>query len=371
MIRPLQYCLLAIAATGLVSTAAPADIIQLDWVADGAQENPPVTTAGAGYGVIYVDDQTGEFSLQGAFVGLNGSVTAAHIHGPADVGQNAGVIVSLSATGTDSGCVTGSGTLSDADLGSLLTGMTYVNIHSTLHGGGEIRGQIFTSTDDIATLAFNADGAQEVPPVDSDGSADGFVVINNDSGDFAFCADFQNLNSNVSVAHIHGPADVGQGGGVLESLVVQGGTSGIVAGAENLDAATTAAAADDMTYLNIHSTTSPAGEIRGQLWNLMQSAPTPGTAGTVNTLAAEAATPGNTIYFVYSLALGSTNVPGCGGVSVDINSPKVAGSASAGVDGTASISSFVPGAASGLTVHVQSVEIESCTVSNLVSYTFP
>jgi hypothetical protein len=39
--------------------------------------------------------------------------------------------------------------------------------------------------------------------------------------------------------------------------------------------------------------------------------------------------------------------------------------------GVASLTLFVPDAASGLTARIQAVELSTCTVSNLVMYTFP
>jgi len=75
--------------------------------------------------------------------GLSGAATAAHIHGPADATATASVACPLTVTES---ATAGTGTLSGecttlvvADLNS---GMYYVNIHTTAHGGGEIRGQL-------------------------------------------------------------------------------------------------------------------------------------------------------------------------------------------------------------------------------------
>jgi hypothetical protein len=77
---------------------------------------------------------------------LTGTANDAHIHGPAPVGQGAGVLFDLvpfhnGAFGT-SGSFTGTGTLSPSVLGYVLDGLTYINIHSSFAGGGEIRGQV-------------------------------------------------------------------------------------------------------------------------------------------------------------------------------------------------------------------------------------
>ena len=79
----------------------------------------------------------------GTFAGLTTPATAAHIHGPAAPGQNAAVILPLTATAGTSGTITGTGTLSSANATNLLNGLTYVNVHTSTFPGGEIRGQIY------------------------------------------------------------------------------------------------------------------------------------------------------------------------------------------------------------------------------------
>ena len=81
-------------------------------------------------------------------------VVASHIHGPAAAGVNSPVIINLFlpnvATGTLNGEVA-HGSITNANnanvsLDSLRTlfnnGNAYVNIHTSLNGGGEIRDQI-------------------------------------------------------------------------------------------------------------------------------------------------------------------------------------------------------------------------------------
>lgn len=98
--------------------------------------------------------------------------------------------------------------------------------------------------------------------------------------------------------------------------------------------------------------------------------PVPGNAGVNNTLSVTGATAGERVYFVYGLRSGSTAVPGCPGVTVDIASPNIAGSDIADANGEAELTAFVPGGASGREVLIQAVEQSTCTVSNLVAFTF-
>lgn len=108
----------------------------------GAEEVPPVSPAGTGQCVVQLNDVTGAVTVNGTFSGMTSNATLAHIHGPAPVGVNAGIVVTLTETGGTSGNVFGSGTLSAGNVTNLLNGLMYVNIHTTNNTGGEVRGQI-------------------------------------------------------------------------------------------------------------------------------------------------------------------------------------------------------------------------------------
>jgi len=99
--------------------------------------------------------------------------------------------------------------------------------------------------------------------------------------------------------------------------------------------------------------------------------PTPGLAGQINTLETLGATPSERVYFAYGFSAGQTPVPGCSGLFVNIANPQLAGSSIADSQGHAEIQSYVPEAASGRTVFVQSVEQANCLLTNLVEYSFP
>jgi len=103
---------------------------------------------------------------------------------------------------------------------------------------------------------------------------------------------------------------------------------------------------------------------------LVLAPPTPGTAGTDNTFDFHGGLPGNKVYLVYGFSHGSTLIPGCGGATVDISSPKAAWNGTVDGNGNASFTASVPPSASGLGVLLQAVEPESCRVSNLVEHTF-
>src|SRR6185503_16837467 len=74
------------------------------------------------------------------YYGLSGPATAAHFHGPAASGANAGVVVPI---GTNPANPTsGSVTLTDAQIKDLEAGKWYANVHTEANKGGEIRGQM-------------------------------------------------------------------------------------------------------------------------------------------------------------------------------------------------------------------------------------
>lgn len=98
--------------------------------------------------------------------------------------------------------------------------------------------------------------------------------------------------------------------------------------------------------------------------------PVPGIAGQSNRLTTTNGTSGRSVYFLYSLRTGSTNVPGCNGVVVNLAQPTIAGSAVADSNGDAVLDLNVPQAASGRMVLLQSVERATCRVSNLVQFRF-
>lgn len=97
---------------------------------------------------------------------------------------------------------------------------------------------------------------------------------------------------------------------------------------------------------------------------------TPGTAGAINTVELEGATPGEETYFVYSSRLGSTLIPGCGNMVVDLLRPNILPPVIADGTGHCELSSSVPPWVSGLTVYLQAVEPTTCQVAPLYTQVF-
>jgi hypothetical protein len=105
----------------------------------------PVTTNGWGNAVVTLNTITGAVTVSGNYQALSSAQTLAHIHGPAPLGMTAGIITTLTGTGGTSGTFSGSDTFTAGEEADMLAGLHYLNIHTTMHIGGEIRGQIAVS----------------------------------------------------------------------------------------------------------------------------------------------------------------------------------------------------------------------------------
>jgi hypothetical protein len=103
----------------------------------GTEVVPPTTSKGTGTADVTFDTGSKKLAWTVTFSGLTGPAIAAHFHGPADHGQNAGVAVPI--PGTESP-LKGSATLTDVQAADLAAGKWYVNVHTNANKGGEIRG---------------------------------------------------------------------------------------------------------------------------------------------------------------------------------------------------------------------------------------
>ncbi len=240
----------ACVATLALAAQAAAEQISKVAILSGQQENPDVASPGFGCGRFIVDTAADTLSYYIAFGSLAGAETAAHIHGPADPGMNAGVQHGLPAGSPKVGVWNYPAAL-EADI---LAGKMYVNIHSAVAPGGELRGQI---VDRVALI----DQAEEVPPSGTAGVGFGLFNINTVSNRLDYYVEIASLSSAETAAHIHGFVLHGVNAGVQHGLGVGSPKIGTWVYPE----ADEKRILDGMTYVNVHTVNFPGGEIRGQI----------------------------------------------------------------------------------------------------------
>jgi hypothetical protein len=124
---------------GACATVNP-DIVTIGAKLSAASEVPPNSSPATGTLEGSFDKQTSTLSWTLTYSGLSGPARAGHFHGPAAAGSNAGV--ALGFTGGVESPVKGSAKLTPAQAADLLAGKWYVNLHTALNPGGEIRGQV-------------------------------------------------------------------------------------------------------------------------------------------------------------------------------------------------------------------------------------
>lgn len=105
-----------------------------------ANEVPPNASPGTGSVDAVLDKNTNLLRWKVSFSGLTGPATAAHFHGPAAIGANAGVALAWPAPIRSP--MEGRATLTAAQAADLLAGRWYANIHTERNPGGEVRGQM-------------------------------------------------------------------------------------------------------------------------------------------------------------------------------------------------------------------------------------
>lgn len=133
-----------VTAMAFGTVAAQAAMVNLKATLSTASEVPAKTGDGSGMLTGTLDTSTHELKYHVAYKGLSGPATAAHFHGPAAAGANAGPQVAVKTTPIDSP-IEGTATLTPAQEKDLMDGKWYFNIHTKANPGGEIRGQVETS----------------------------------------------------------------------------------------------------------------------------------------------------------------------------------------------------------------------------------
>lgn len=138
----MRSALISAAACTALFAAMPAFAEMVSYKADlkAATEVPPNDSKGTGTLDATYDATSKKLTWTITDSGLSGPATAAHFHGPAEVGKNAPPAVTISSPATSP--IKGEATLTDAQASDLQAGRWYVNVHTEANKGGEIRGQV-------------------------------------------------------------------------------------------------------------------------------------------------------------------------------------------------------------------------------------
>jgi hypothetical protein len=123
------------------ASVASGEIVKFKANMDASQETQPNDSKGKGTAELTYDTTSKELTWTIMFDGLTGPAAAAHFHGPAEPGKNAGVALPIGSQNLTSP-ISGKATLTDAQAADLMAGRWYVNIHTAANKGGEIRGQV-------------------------------------------------------------------------------------------------------------------------------------------------------------------------------------------------------------------------------------
>jgi hypothetical protein len=233
-----------------LQSGARAEIVNMICVMNGAQE--PTTSTGLGVGHFVVDTDANTVTYTIRHGGLSSAETAAHIHGFSDPGVGSSPVHTLPA-GT---LKTGVWNYSEGEETDILTGRTYVNVHSTNFAPGEIRGQIVSM---VALL----DGAQE--PTSSPALGTGLFMIDRDANtlDYYIIYDDASFEGTETVAHIHGFSLHGTSSSPAHTLPGANPKVGTWTYTQDQESDIV----NGLTYVNIHTTAHAPGEIRGQISN--------------------------------------------------------------------------------------------------------
>jgi hypothetical protein len=140
MIKQLSRMAFTAFAIALLSITAHGATIAFKADLKASTEVPPNDGAGAGKLSATLNSETMEFKYHIVYSGLSGPAVAAHFHGPAAAGANAGPQVPIK--GSVASPIDGTATLTADQVKDLEAGKWYFNVHTKAHPGGEIRGQI-------------------------------------------------------------------------------------------------------------------------------------------------------------------------------------------------------------------------------------
>ncbi len=225
---------------------------------NGDSEVPAVTTDALGLATVYIGEDRTTATVNVTVSGLSGPITGAHIHDGIS-GANGPVVFPLTPIGNRIQMdISG---ITSEQIGKLLSGAYYINIHTAANPGGEIRGQFFLEQDVTFVAAMTGDN--EVPAVTTD--ARGLGVFHYTIGSLSLDVNVQltELSGDITGAHLHTGAPGANGPIAIDLMPLLTGNT--IQGTVDLTFDNLIALASGTLYVNVHTSDNPGGEVRGQL----------------------------------------------------------------------------------------------------------
>ena len=227
-----------------------------------SQEVPAITNTPKAKGLVTIIlEEDRSLTINGVFDSLSGPVTACHFH-KAVFGVAGGVVLNLLPYVKGNRIYGKIANPGKAFITQLMSDSLYVNVHTTLNGGGEIRGQVFTQTD--YHLWSIMAGAFEVPAVNTQGIGLASVVLSRTLLKVEYKILATGLSGAITSAHFHYGTSTTANGTIAYPLAFSA-TSNVLTGSIDVDANFVNKLDAGEVYVNIHTSLNGGGEIRGQL----------------------------------------------------------------------------------------------------------
>ncbi len=117
-----------------------------------------------------------------------------------------------------------------------------------------------------SSFTISLSGAQSVPPVDTSGTGTADLTYDPATRVVTWNITYSGTSSPVTMAHFHGPAKEGQNAPVVIWLTKQGSPPTTpITGSATLTPEQAQQFSAGEWYINVHTQSHPAGEIRGQV----------------------------------------------------------------------------------------------------------
>jgi CHRD domain/Bacterial Ig domain len=243
---------------------------------------PRPTSTATGSGALTFNLVSG--AVNGGVTVSGVTATLAHIHS-GYAGTAGPVIVNFVQSSTDpnrwepqAGSV-----LTAEQVGDLLIGKLYVNVHSAAYPQGEIRGQLQPENIDVVITALN--GASVSPPVTTNASGVAATTLDQLAGNTTVHVNTTGLDD-ANAAHVHKAAAGANNSAALITLTQDAAAlSHWFAEVQPVTAADRTDFSSNGWYVDVHSASFPNGVMRGQI------TPNPTAAATLTQLQSSIFTP--------------------------------------------------------------------------------